>query len=61
MKRYTQCVKLIQRVVRDNIACKNARITALSKIWDKYESQYVGVSVCDTFQYLNLVILIASV
>jgi hypothetical protein len=61
MKRYTKCVKLIQRVVRDKIACRNARIVALTKIWDKYESQYVGVSAGDdTLQPLTLIILITS-
>lgn len=39
---FSKSVRLIQCAVRDFLACKKARITALERIWDAYEYQYIS-------------------
>lgn len=39
--RFLHSVRRIQRVMRDFIQCKYAKITALGKIWDKLEYSFI--------------------
>lgn len=39
--RYLQSVRKVQAMIRDYIACKNAKVEAMEKIWNKLEVQYI--------------------
>ena len=60
VSRFVRAVKFLQRVVRDSIACRNARILALSKVWDAYETQYISVSTESVFS-ISLTYFLLSV
>ncbi len=39
--RYLQGVRKVQAMIRSYIACKNAKVEAMEKIWNKQEVQYI--------------------
>jgi hypothetical protein len=39
--RYLDAVKIVQKVMRDFLSCKESKIIALNKLWEKYEYQYI--------------------
>jgi hypothetical protein len=39
--RYLDAVKIVQKVMKDFLKCKEAKILALNKLWEKYEYQYI--------------------
>lgn len=43
--RFFRNTKIVQRAIRSFLACRRARIHALSKIWDLCEAQYIMVCV----------------
>ncbi len=39
--RYLQSVRKVQAMIRSYITCKNAKVEAMEKIWNKQEVQYI--------------------
>lgn len=39
--KYLHAVRKVQRSMKDFLACKEAKIIALNKLWEKYEMQYI--------------------
>ena len=56
---YIKRIKIVQRQVRDFLACKKARIALLMKLWDSCEMQHLNVrmTACTTIRDVCYVLL----
>jgi hypothetical protein len=41
--RFIKSVRFVQKITRDFLSCKEARIEALLRLWDKVEYKYIKV------------------